>query len=141
MIDIQEMSATSPELEEFQKKEWEPADIEHFGRIIDWKKETKVLKALDNNKLVGVLELTIQSGVMHIDSLIVKHERHGHGIGKALMVKAESIASKHKVHKIYLDTGKNWHATKFYEALGYEKTGELPKHLEQQDYVVGKFQT
>lgn len=135
MIDIQEINAISPELIEFQEKEWKPADIEHFGRIIDWKKETKVLKALDNNELVGILELTMQSGVMHIDSLIVKHNRQGEGIGKVLMEKAEIIAKQYKLHKIYLDTGKNWNATKFYEALGYKKTGELLKHLEKQDYI------
>jgi ribosomal protein S18 acetylase RimI-like enzyme len=135
MIDIQELDKISPEIETFQKTEWEPADIEHFGRIIDWKKDTKVLNATDNNELVGVLELTIQSGVMHIDSLIVKHKRYGQGIGKALMTKAEELAKKHNLHKIGLDTGKNWPATKFYKSLGYEKTGDLPKHLEQQDYI------
>ena len=135
MIDIQEVNANSQEIEKFQENEWQPADIEHFGRTIDWKKEKKILKALEGAKLVGVLELTIQSGVMHIDSLIVKHDRQGQGIGKELMEKAESVARQNKLHKIYLDTGKNWGAVKFYEALGYIKTGELPKHLELQDYV------
>lgn len=135
MIDIQEVDKISPELESFQRDEWEPADLEHFGRMIDWKKETKVFKATDNNEVVGILELTIQSGVMHVDSLIVKHKRHGQGIGKALMKKAEDLALQRKLHKIWLDTGKNWPATKFYESLGYEKTGDLPKHLERQDYI------
>jgi ribosomal protein S18 acetylase RimI-like enzyme len=51
------------------------------------------------------------------------------------MERAEAIAKQYKLHKVYLDTGKNWKAAKFYESLGYKKTGELPKHLEQQDYI------
>ena len=135
MIDIQEVDKISPELESFQRAEWELADLEHFGKIVDWKKETKVLKAVDSNELLGILELTMQSGVMHIDSLVIKHKKYGQGIGKALMKKAEEVAQQHKVHKVWLDTGKNWPATKFYDALGYERTGELPKYLNQQDYI------
>jgi ribosomal protein S18 acetylase RimI-like enzyme len=51
------------------------------------------------------------------------------------MERAEAIAKQYKLHNVYLDTGKNWKAAKFYESLGYKKTGELPKHLEQQDYI------
>ncbi|HSW96369.1 MAG TPA: GNAT family N-acetyltransferase [Candidatus Saccharimonadales bacterium] len=135
MIEIQELVTVSSEIEDFQRKEWEFADQEYFGRIIAWKKEKKILQVIENAGIVGILELTMQAGVMHIDSLIVHHAKHGQGIGKALMVKAEEIAKGNKMHKIYLDTGKNWPATKFYETLGYIKTGDLPKHSEKQDYI------
>lgn len=73
---------------------------------------------------------------MYIDELIIKQEQQGKGIGKMLMHKAEEIAGQQKLHKIYLDTGKDWPAVKFYESLGYQKTGELLKHFESIDYIV-----
>lgn len=136
MIDIQELSSVPPEMLEFQKREWQIADQKHFGRKVRWEKEKKVLTASDNGELCGVLELRIQAGVMTIDSLIVKHDVQGKGIGKALMLRAEHIAKDNQLHKIFLDTGKNWPATGFYEALGYTKTGDLIKHLDQQDFVL-----
>lgn len=54
------------------------------------------------------MEITVQLGVMHIDSLIVKHEKHRQGIGKILMNTSEEIAKEKNVHKIYLETGKDW---------------------------------
>ncbi len=136
MIDIKLFDKLSKDAQVFVKEEWTHADFVHFGRVIQWKKETKALQAYENGVLVGVLELTIQAGVMYIDELIVKQERQGNGIGKFLMQKVEEIAKEQKLHKIYLDTGKNWPAVKFYESLGYQKTGELLKHFEQSDYIV-----
>ena len=72
---------------------------------------------------------------MHIEAIIIKHDNYGHGVGKMLMEKAEILATENKLHKIYLETGKTWDATRFYEALGYQVTGELPNHFENQDYV------
>jgi len=135
MIEVKEVEKIDQSIEAFQKAEWIPADIAYFGRKIDWKKENKVFTATDENNLVGVLELSIQSGVMHIESLIVKHDKYGKGIGTKLMQKAEALAAEKQLHKIYLETGKTWDATKFYEALGYKVTGELPNHFERQDYV------
>ncbi len=135
MIDIKTVEKIDPVTEEFQKAEWIPADLTHFGRKIDWEKENKVFTATEDGKLVGVLEFSIQAGVMHIEALIVKHDEYRRGIGKMLMQKAETLASQRRLHKIYLETGKTWDATKFYEALGYKVTGELPNHFEKQDYV------
>jgi ribosomal protein S18 acetylase RimI-like enzyme len=133
---IEEVTPISPQILDFQKKEWTNADTEHYGIVIDWKKEKKTLVTKDNEKTLGVLELLIQAGVMHIETLIVAHEKQGQGIGKALMQKAEQIAQEYKLHKIYLETGKTWYATKFYEALGYTKTADLPKHFVKSDYVI-----
>jgi|SRR6185369_13604896 len=135
MIEIKEIEKIDQAIEEFQKAEWIPADLTHFGRKIDWKKENKVFTAIEDGMLVGVLEFSIQGGVMHIESLIVKHDEYRRGVGKILMQNAESLASERQLHKIYLETGKTWDATKFYEELGYKITGELPNHFEKQDYV------
>lgn len=136
VIDIQIADTISEDAVDFVKNEWKNAGIVHFGRIVNWKKEKKTLQAIEENEIVGVLELTMQAGVMYIDELIIKQDRQGHGIGKTLMEKAEELARERKLHKIYLDTGKTWLATKFYEALGYQKTGELPNHFEHADYII-----
>lgn len=60
----------------------------------------------------------------------------GNGIGKSLMDKAEELAIKEKMHKIYLETGKNWDVAEFYKKLGYEQTGVLPQHYQRQDYII-----
>lgn len=136
MIDIKILDNLSDDAINFVKNEWTKADAVHFGRKIQWNKEKKILQAYEKDIIVGVLELTIQAGVMYIDEVIVRQDMQGKGLGKTLMQKAEDIAREQELHKIYLDTGKTWPATKFYEALGYEKTGELPNHFEKTDYVV-----
>lgn len=135
MIIIQILAKTTPEIETFQRKEWKYDDMERYGETLEWKRETKMLTATENNKLLGVLELIMESGVMSIDNLIVRHDKQGKGIGTNLMQTAESLARKNKLHKIHLTTGKNWNATKFYETLGYKKTGELLNHYDGQDHV------
>ncbi len=77
----------------------------------------------------------IQAGVMHIEDIIIKHSRRRRGIGEALIRRAEAAAGELELHKVYLETGKTWQATRFYHALGYEQTRELPDHLAGQDYV------
>lgn len=120
----------------FVKREWKIADTIHFGKEIEWKKNHQALIAKENEKIIGVLELTIQAGVMYIDELIVASSKQGQGIGTKLMEKAENIARENKLHKIYLDTGDNWDAVKFYEKLGYQQTGVLPKHYVGIDYII-----
>ena len=136
MITIQTQDTISPEAINFVKEEWTMADKVHFGHPVEWKKEKKALVAQEAESIVGVLELTMQAGVMYIDELIIKTSRHGQGIGKMLMQKAEEMARENTMHKIYLDTGASWPAVEFYNALGYIKTGDLPHHLAGQDYVV-----
>lgn len=135
MIDIKILDTLSDDAIVFAKAAWAKADATHFGRKIQWAKEKKAFLAYEDGEIVGVLELTMQAGVMYIDEIIVKEELHRKGIGKMLMQKAEEVAKEKNLHKVYLDTGKDWPATKFYEALGYTKTGELPNHFEHADYV------
>lgn len=136
MLIIQRTDQLSDDAITFVKYEWIVADKVHFGREIKWQKEKQALTASDNDEIVGVIELTIQAGVMYIDELIVASHRQGQGIGTQLMQKAEELAREKHLHKIYLDTGSNWPAVKFYENLGYQQTGILSKHYENLDYII-----
>ena len=125
----------TPSVLSFVKKEWKTADNQYHRKVVDWKKQTKILTAYEEGKLVGVLELYYVAGVMHIEEIIVAFSHHKKGIGKLLMEQAEEIAKKEKLHKLYLETGKTWGVANFYEKLGYIKTGEMPKHYCSQDYI------
>ncbi|MDO8424695.1 MAG: GNAT family N-acetyltransferase, partial [bacterium] len=60
----------------------------------------------------------------------------GKGMGRKLMEQVEAFSKKMRAHKIYLFTGKNWNAGRFYETLGYKKTADLPKHFFEVDFVI-----
>lgn len=135
MVDIRISQKMTPSVLSFVKKEWKTADNQYHRKVVDWKKQTKILTAYEEGKLVGVLELYYVAGVMHIEEIIVAFSHHKKGIGKLLMEQAEEIAKKEKLHKLYLETGKTWGVANFYEKLGYIKTGEMPKHYCSQDYI------
>jgi len=125
----------TPSILSFLKKEWKTADIQYRGKEVNWKVTKLIITAYEGKKLVGALELSYVAGVMHIEEIIVAFDYHKKGIGKLLMQRAEEIAKKEKLHKMYLETGKTWGVTTFYEKLGYLKTGEMPKHNCGQDYI------
>ena len=73
MIDIQEApTANTDEINAFLHGEWAIADCEHFGRPINWEKQLLTFVARQDGELIGVIEVMIQAGVMHIDDIIVK---------------------------------------------------------------------
>jgi len=136
MIDIQEVPiADTDEINTFLRGEWTIADQEHFGRAINWEKRHLTFVARQDGELIGVIELMVQAGVMHIEDIIIKHSWRRKGVGEALIRRAEDVARELNLHKVYLETGKTWQATRFYHALGYEETGILSHHLAGHDYV------
>ncbi len=136
MLKIKELEVSSEEILSFQKHEWEKSDFIDYGITIDWVKDKKILLAVEDDETAGVLELTMQAGVMRIESLIVKHEKQRSGIGTALMSKAEKIAKARKIHKIFLHTSRSNRTSKFYKSLGFSITGELRDHHAHQDYRI-----
>ncbi|MGH7203205.1 MAG: GNAT family N-acetyltransferase [Candidatus Levyibacteriota bacterium] len=132
-LKIKDKAADYVEL--FYKKVWHQANIDYFGKQIDWSSKTTIIETYDKDELVGVIEMHMQVGVMYIFELAVIYSHQRRGIGRMLMENAEEIAKKEKMHKIYLDTGKNWGTAPFYEKLGFIKTGEFPKHFGGHDYL------
>ena len=115
-------------IKEFNRKEWELVHSEHFGTrqlYPYWDKKKFFFKAEEKNRVLGTLEGDYMAGVMYISQLIVAHDIRGFGIGVQLMNKAEKLAKDNKLHKIYLHTGINWKAVKFYEKLGFIKETKL----------------
>lgn len=134
MIKISE--STWKEIKEFGEKEWPIADRKYYGNSVDYIQKDFVFKATEEGKIVGTIKGSFGAGVVDIGNLIVAHDRHRQGIGKALMLKAEEFGKKLGAHKFYLETGSDWETTKFYESLGYKRGPLLPNHHLHIDFVI-----
>ena len=121
---------------EFNNREWEHADIEHYGAPQDFSESDLRIAAYKKDEIVGSLALRIKGGVCEIKTLIVGRLYRGTGIGGALMFEAERVAQEYQVHKLWLITGKGWEAEKFYKKLGYRQNTVLPKHFAEKDFVL-----
>ena len=122
-------------IRDFEKKEWDIADQEHYGKILDWSSKKFAVVAYEKTEMIGVIEFSIKVGVADIQTLIVSSTERGKGIGKALLTKTEEIAKKNDAHKLHLITGKGWKAEDFYKNFGMLKTADLPNHYINRDFV------
>ena len=111
------------------------ADTKHFGRPSRWKERHSYIRAVEKGKIVGILHYSFKAGVMEIETIIVSHKHRREGIGKALVLKAEDIAKKKGLHKLFPLTGKGWEESKFYKKMGFIETGGLRKHYLGRDWV------
>jgi ribosomal protein S18 acetylase RimI-like enzyme len=140
-ISISEIKGASVELEEFKKKEWHLADLEHYGGPRPYTKSFhKFIATDDEGKIIGMLELEIEANVAYIDGILVASDQKGKGIGKELMLFCEKFAKEKKCTKVWLDTEEGWGAVKFYEKLGYQLTGtHKGHHLGKDGLIYTKF--
>lgn len=132
--------AAYKEVRDFSHREWKTADIEHYGKPVDWKQRKIILKATEAGEIVGVIKLKLESGICDIESIVVSAEKRGQGIGKALMKAAEKAAKRGGCHFLEFVTGKEWAAREFYKKLGYEILLELPNYYHHRDFLwYGKY--
>lgn len=138
-LKITSFKLKSGKLREFNKNEWKLIHPEHFGKEQDikyWNNQKYGYQAVEGGNIVGTISGHYMAGVMWIDQLIVKHDKHGKGIGKTLMATVEKLARKKGIHKIYLETGVDWNAVKFYEALGYIREAKIKNLYEHKDFWI-----
>lgn len=134
-MNIKVFEQKSEEMKSFDKREWKEYDIQHFGHPVVWDTKIYYLKAEDETGILGTLEIKVEAGVGKVNTVLVRKGQQGKGVGKALMEKAEEITKKQNGHKLFLMTGKGWEAIKFYETLGFEKTGEINNHYFNGDFI------
>lgn len=127
---------TRNQIKAFNEKEWHGVDFEHYGKTVSWNEKPFLYKAVDNGKIVGTISGKHESGVIYVGTLIVAASERGKGIGRLLMQKAEEFGRREKAHKVYITTGKDWKASRFYESLGYKKEADLPDHHFHKDFVI-----
>src|SRR5215467_8048207 len=78
---------------------------------------------LVEDRLVGLIVLVRQRDHMLLDNVAVAPERHGCGLGRALMEFAEATARECGYHEIHLYTNELMHRNlALYKHLGYEET-------------------
>ena len=125
------------ELAAFKEKEWVYADEEHYGDTPpDLTKYEHSYIAKENGKIVGAIDVIIDTGVMSIKSLLVAQDAQRRGIGSSLIKKVEEEAKKHDCHKIWIITGSDWNARKLYESFGYIFRCILPEYFDGKDFVI-----
>ena len=128
--------ANEKEIETFNKKAWQEADLEDYGPGAKWVSKEIIFKAVEGGKIIGTIKAKYDAGVVYVKNVIIAKNKRRQGIGRQLMVKVETTGKKLGAHKIYLFTGKTWPEKRFYEKLGYRKTGDLPKHFFKHDFVI-----
>ena len=127
-------------IKDFNKREWNEADSEHFGKDADWYSKWGdrkiILKATLGKNIVGTLILKVEGRVALVYSLIVTKSERNRGVGRKLMLAADEKAKQLKCHKIWLETGDGWPAIHLYKSIGYKKTTDLPNHYFKKDFVL-----
>lgn len=127
----------SKKLKKIFDKEWSKLNKEHFGRSFGrWKKEKFLFKVVEGKEALGYVRGSVAEGVGKIDELIVAQKHRGKKIGSLLMAVAERWLRLHKAHKVFLTTGKNWQARKFYRKLGYHSLVILKDYYRGADFVL-----
>lgn len=128
--------ATKEEIASFDEKAWRGEDLEHYGEPVSWVKKDFIFKATENGKIVGVIKGKFEAGVVYISTMVVARDKRRQGIGKMLVERAEKFGKDLGAHKVFLFTIEEWDASRFYEKLGYKKTGDLPNHYLKRDFVI-----
>lgn len=96
---------------------------------------TIIIGSVFENEIVGILwaykRVFLEENRIYVNSLIVKEEYRGMGIGKNLMSEMEKIALKNNIYTLDLSTSTfKVEAINFYENLGYESERiQFKKHL------------
>jgi len=129
-------SAREKEIKKFHHQAWQEADLEHYGPGVKWVSKFFILKARENGEIVGTIKAKYDAGVVYIQHLIVAADKRRLGVGQKLLQELEKRTKKLGAHKLFLFTGKNWTACKFYEKLGFKKIIDLPNHYLKRTFVV-----
>ena len=136
---LQVKVTTRKDIESFEVGEWGEEDLVHYGRPVSWdswEPEWHHFKAIADGEVVGALVAYHLGGVLFLNRIIVRKDKRRQQIGQQLLQSVEEFARGHQLHKIQLETGRDWLSNKFYERNGYKITGELPQHFYGKDFVV-----
>ena len=79
----------------------------------------------ENGQLDAGLSASLSWQWMFVEALWVSEAWRGRGVGRALLIRAESHAASSGCHSVWLDT---FQARGFYAAQGYEQFGSLPNY-------------
>ena len=92
-----------------------------------------VLGAMEQGELIGTVTLLLdcpenQPHRGEIAKMMIRVNRRGRGIGRAMMIEAERIARERGRTLLNLDSATEDGAGEFYERLGFTKAGIIPNY-------------
>ena len=143
-------------------KEYEPKDIKKISKMIirnlieinakkmakdfepqklkeTFKNRKKVYVAIEDGEIVGTAGADTSwynKDELYILTVFVKPEKHGYGIGKALIGKIEKYAKSQQVKKLIVPASITGH--EFYYKLGYRYKNGKKKLNEENIYMMEK---
>ncbi len=105
-----------------------------------WHEQSHEVLARDREDVVGALRLRIAASLGHVDALYVVPDARRHGIGRALLARAEELANYYNAHKMTASVFHGQSAQAFFEACGYVIEAVVPQHTFKLDVaLVRKF--
>lgn len=92
----------------------------------------------EKNKKIGYIKIIFDSGVAHVNDIIIIKNMRGKGIGHKIMGFIDKEAIKKKCHKIRLETQKDLlpNAYHLYTKFGFKEEAVLKKDYFKKDWVV-----
>ena len=134
---ISELLSGDKDVQSFKEKEWQIADLEHYGRDVDLqRRDYEFCARSEDGDVLGVVEMNVQGDLANITTLLVNSQKRKMGVGRALMEKAEKLAVGKGCKKIWLETNEGWGAEYFYAKLGYEIEAKLERHIFNQNSLI-----
>lgn len=129
-------NALNEKLSSWGSKEWHKVDQSHYGHRVEWNEKKFKFKAVEKNKIVGLISGKHESGVLYINTIITKESERGKGIGTKLIKRAIDFGKKCGAHRVWLITGKDWSENAFYKKIGFKKIATLPDFHFHKDFVI-----
>ncbi len=122
---------------DFNHRAWRQEDQSREEETINWEEYHHYVVAENENTPVGVLVVDFKAGVGNITEVIVENDSRGQGIGRQLMLECEELAKSNNVHKLWLETKRDYEAAfSLYTDLGYEIIAELPNYYNEENYLL-----
>ena len=132
-----EVEVVAPERTAAFRREHEREALSTAWRFtVIWHEQTHEIAATLGDTVVGALRLRIAASLAHVDSLIVAPHERRRGVGRALVLRAETLANYYNCHKVTLEVPAESPAQRFFEACGYKLEAILPQHTWKLDVAV-----
>lgn len=105
-------------LDSMVEKVFAEQDIDHFGSIVETKKEKIAIGAYLDKKLVGGIVADKEYQTIRVSLLVITQDARGLSIGSKLLQEIETIAKEKGIIHITLTT-RSYQAVDFYKKNGY----------------------
>lgn len=124
-----EIASVSPERTAAFRREHERDALSTlWGFRVVWHEQHHELAALEGGAVAGILGLHVAASLARLETLIVAPARRRHGIGRALVTRAEELANYYNCHKIVVEVLAGGDAQHFFAACGYRVEAVLAQH-------------